>query len=614
MEGLIMKKFMLSLIAVILVMACAVPALAVTYKQSDLKRTLSTGCKDTDGDGKYGSDVTMVQNRLAHFGYYTGAIDGVFSVEMRQAVVEFQTANYLKVDGKVGTKTWAKLIAKDADVVKATDPKPVYQQTDLTETLSEGSKGEKVKIVQQLLTDYGYYSGEINGIYGNTLKWAVYDFQSANNLHHDGKVGPNTWAKLIGNSGKIVTKSSEKNSSISEGDTGADVIKAQERLQFYGYFTGTIDGKFDYEMKEAVLAFQRRNGLTADGKIGPKTWKILNKDTGVAATDVTFEKMELGCSGPNVKKVQQALKDYYYYTGEVTGEYDKDTRKAVINFQESAGLTADGIVGEKTWKYLVKKSAPILKNGKPVRELRRTMRGYDVYVLQQDLVTFNYLSPTAFTKGFFDDATVEAVKAFQKDNHIEETGVVDRNTRRYLYTSEVVNQEEDSQAAEGTLYTKLSLGSHGAKVSDAQMRLKAAGFLLGNADGIFGPITEKAVKDLQKHYGLKVDGIIGDDTWEILLNVVVENADPDPTVDPAKKVYTLPTSKLYAGKRGTAVKKLQQMLIQLGYLNAGDDDGKFGPITTAAVIAYQKDKGLVEDGIVGTKTYVALYTDLGYNP
>jgi len=75
-------------------------------------------------------------------------------------------------------------------------------------------------------------------------------------------------------------------------------------------------------------------------------------------------------------------------------------------------------------------------------------------------------------------------------------------------------------------------------------------------------------------------------------------------------VTSVPTdATLKAGSTGPSVTSLQQALTQLGY-NPGTADGKFGAATTEAVTAFQKAKGLTEDGVAGPTTLAAINTDL----
>jgi hypothetical protein len=62
----------------------------------------------------------------------------------------------------------------------------------------------------------------------------------------------------------------------------------------------------------------------------------------------------------------------------------------------------------------------------------------------------------------------------------------------------------------------LAEGHAGPEVAEAQCLLREAGLAPGAVDGIFGPHTKRAVKDLQKRSGLVVDGIIGPHTWKAL--------------------------------------------------------------------------------------------------
>ncbi|POX53389.1 peptidoglycan-binding protein [Streptomyces sp. Ru72] len=62
----------------------------------------------------------------------------------------------------------------------------------------------------------------------------------------------------------------------------------------------------------------------------------------------------------------------------------------------------------------------------------------------------------------------------------------------------------------------LAQGLAGPDVAEAQCLLRRAGFSPGGIDGVYGPLTERAVKDLQKRAGLPPDGIVGPHTWGAL--------------------------------------------------------------------------------------------------
>ena len=59
--------------------------------------------------GSRGQEVVQIQTRLKNWGYYTGAVDGIFGYQTYKAVRFFQTKNGLKVDGIVGPQTLAAL-------------------------------------------------------------------------------------------------------------------------------------------------------------------------------------------------------------------------------------------------------------------------------------------------------------------------------------------------------------------------------------------------------------------------------------------------------------------------------------------------------------------------
>ena len=135
----------------------------------------------------------------------------------------------------------------------------------------------------------------------------------------------------------------------------------------------------------------------------------------------------------------------------------------------------------------------------------------------------------------------------------------------------------------------LAIGASGTDVSRLQrlfVEMKLLDF--NGIDGSFGPITDEVVRDFQAGVGLVVDGIVGPATWGAL------PADPD-------------TPQLANGSTGAEVAALQEALTAYSNEDPATDpggiDGVFGPMTEAAVRAYQGDRGVPVDGVVGDLTW-----------
>jgi peptidoglycan hydrolase-like protein with peptidoglycan-binding domain len=133
----------------------------------------------------------------------------------------------------------------------------------------------------------------------------------------------------------------------------------------------------------------------------------------------------------------------------------------------------------------------------------------------------------------------------------------------------------------------LSIGATGHDVRRLQrIFVMTKALVFSNITGSFDVTTEQAVKDFQQGAGLTVDGIVGPVTWQAL------PADPD-------------TPVLSRGASGSVVTALQQGLKKYSTpaTDPGLVDGDFGPKTKAAVKAYQQDRAVHVDGIVGDQTW-----------
>lgn len=140
------------------------------------------------------------------------------------------------------------------------------------------------------------------------------------------------------------------------------------------------------------------------------------------------------------------------------------------------------------------------------------------------------------------------------------------------------------------------IGSVGREVRDIQARLVAAGFLDSGSDelarGEFSTDTERAVRGFQQVKGLRADGIVGPDTWPAL-------------VDASR---ALGGRFLYLREpplRGDDVADLKRRLNALGFYS-GKENGIFDHDAAVAVEQFQRNSGLVADGIVGTSTVEGL--------
>ena len=141
-------------------------------------------------------------------------------------------------------------------------------------TLLLGSRSSDVKTLQEMLNAKGYNAGSVDGIFGRNTRAAVIAFQNANGLAADGIVGKLTWAKLYDTTAALPAASTATGTQpmVYRGSRGDAVRKLQELLNKKGFDCGAVDGIFGSKTYAAVMAFQKANGLSADGIAGPLTW------------------------------------------------------------------------------------------------------------------------------------------------------------------------------------------------------------------------------------------------------------------------------------------------------------------------------------------------------
>lgn len=135
-------------------------------------------------------------------------------------------------------------------------------------------------------------------------------------------------------------------------------------------------------------------------------------------------------------------------------------------------------------------------------------------------------------------------------------------------------------------FEPLEYGASGELVSYVQQRLSELGYYDGKISGNFLEGTRNCLKRLQKDYGLEITGKLDEETWQLLL--------------------TAQYRVLKNGDDGDEVARLQQRLIDLGYLDA-KATGKFRSATEGAVKNFQKQNGLDVTGVADLDTQQRLF-------
>ncbi len=173
-------------------------------------------------------------------------------------------------------------------------------------------------------------------------------------------------------------------------------------------------------------------------------------------------------------------------------------------------------------------------------------------------------------------------------------------------SSKYASATKISQLGDPPDYTQK--GSSGDSVEKLQQALKIKGYYKGTVDGKYGDDTVNAVKAYQKAVGVSQTGKADYATiMKLFGKVLTTTVAQDPKMNGITKIseITVPaTSK--PGDSGKNVLALQQALKIKGYFKA-PIDSKYGDKTKEAVLAFQKAKGLYQDGIAGYNTIKALF-------
>ncbi len=237
--------------------------LAHAYENS----TLYNGCR--------GEEVRELQQALIDLGYLGGTADGIFGKNTENAVRKFQKKNKLTVDGLAGSVTRSLILSKSSGKQSVSGNTATVTSVPVTEqnksvqtehsaadqsvssslfagnytTLRLGSRGDRVRSMQNALINLGFLKGKADGVFGNMTLASVKAFQSSNKLTVDGIAGRQTLSALEnavknGNVSTDVSKQgSTSESTVStekESETSADKDNEDINEKISGPSSGSV--------------------------------------------------------------------------------------------------------------------------------------------------------------------------------------------------------------------------------------------------------------------------------------------------------------------------------------------------------------------------------------
>lgn len=278
------------------------------------------------------------------------------------------------------------------------------------------------------------------------------------------------------------------------GMSGDGVRELQRELAEAGYFAREADGEYGSTTVKAVSLFQEDHALSVTGAADDETRRKISSSAGEGREGGGIILAE-GNRGEEVEACQNLLRSEGFIQWAPDGVYGEGTVKAVAAYQRTHSLRVSGAVDEETFSRLhgkgTEKSAGI----------SRPSRSSDTERLQRRLNALGYSAGEP--DGVWGSRTSAAVKAFQRDHGLPQTGNPDKKTENEL--------AKDAGSSKG-----LKRGDRGNRVARLQNLLTLHGFADGASDGIFGAGTEAQLKRFQHYHGLREDGVAGSAVWEAL--------------------------------------------------------------------------------------------------
>ena len=263
----------------------------------------------TSYTGTINADKVFFRMKPSTSADYYSKLDQGTKVTVTGVSGDFYKVTYNKLSGYIMKKFVSlsaaaeKALGTAASTSKYASTTKISQLGNPPDYTQKGSSGDSVEKLQQALKIKGYFSGTVDGKFGDATVSAVKAYQKAMKLTETGKADYDTIKKLFGSVLTTTVAQDPKMNGITKiseitvpatskkGDSGKNVLALQQALKIKGYFKAPIDSKYGDATYEAVLAFQKAKGLYQDGVAGFNTIKALFGQN--AANYVTYKTEKL---------------------------------------------------------------------------------------------------------------------------------------------------------------------------------------------------------------------------------------------------------------------------------------------------------------------------------
>ena len=237
------------------------------------------------------------------------------------------------------------------------------------------------------------------------------------------------------------------------GDSGDAVIRLQRRLRNLGYFHGETDGIYSGTTERAVRIFQCYNGLETNGVADVALQELIFSENAKAPDNSLLAQ---GAVGEEVEKLQKRLRELGFMTGSVDGNFGAGTASGVKALQqymrdlEEQEIRADAgrmeMLEEKGQDISSLLSVEVNGIADPILQdefysdsfpaipaaMQSGSSGIDVVRLQRRLSALEYFY--GVLDGQYGNGTEEAVRLFQKQNALEQSGIAGDDTLSLLFS------------------------------------------------------------------------------------------------------------------------------------------------------------------------------------